>query len=543
MGQFSHQHSSQRSDSINDSSQFQAGMRDICSESSRIFRESYTALHRTVDLLNDGMNANSLEIVDSNMSPNFGTCSYRCHGRITSPIMLQEELNPSEFSQNIGSVVDNRNAYNSEGKEAETTFSDVPSSIHHDLCSHFPPVCYIHGQHSLPIHMAGLQAHNFAALNHQHVPPAECVQDLTLSDHSRSTNNLSNDGHESIPSFQIDHYSQRSYSPHLTMDSHRDLRISYYYLPNPIVLEDKLNASEFSSSVCNDITDDRITYNSESEEEESPLNLNTSIPPTGRQTMQDEEHHHPADLGHYTPPPSYPPLHVRHDFHSHLLPVHHMHGQHSSPGYLAELRTHNLVAMNVQYALSSRPSGVPTTKDIGDQSFKSHSISHCHHHRSTGSSHTSTPTQRYIQCPPSPPGTHQPLQMRMPLSTPSIGYTNLRNYPAHPLVMPEAFPTNITNDNLTTNRLDVNVTCQESNPSRRDQSLQTCSDASTLNSDPVFRNLPGNHSQISATTSNRDYSAGSSIDVAHLLLQSNIKSTRHSKKTIIYLWVLVLRHK
>ena len=65
---------------------------------------------------------------------------------------------------------------------------------------------------------------------------------------------------------------------------------------------------------------------------------------------------------------------------------------------------------------------------------------------------------------------------------------------------------------------------QDSDRSKRAESTQTSSDASTVNSDPVFRNLPGNYSQISATTNSSG--TGSSVDVAHLLLQANITSSR-----------------
>ena len=54
---------------------------------------------------------------------------YPRHGRTSSLIMLQEELNPSEFSQSTGSVVDYRNTYNSEGEETETSFSEAPSNF------------------------------------------------------------------------------------------------------------------------------------------------------------------------------------------------------------------------------------------------------------------------------------------------------------------------------------------------------------------------------------------------------------------------------
>ena len=306
-----------------------------------------TSLQTTGSVPNGAMCTNSPEIVDYDMSPNLGINGdipsmhhrpqYPRHGRITSPIMLQEELNPSEFSQSTSSVVDDRNTYNSEGEEVESTVSDAPS------------------------------------------------------------------------------------------------------------------------------------------------NFNTSIPRFGRQTVQVEEYHHPADLGCYAPPPTHPPLDIHHDLHSHLPPVHHIHGpgQHSLTGHLAELRAHNLAALNAQYASSSYPPhNAPPTEDIQVLPLKSlpHNISHHHRHGNIGLSHTSTQPPRNIRYPP-PPSTY--------------------------------------NNNF--------VMRQESNSSKIDHPAQTCSDASTLNSDPVFRNLPGNYSQISATTN----SSGSSVDVAHLLLQANVTSCRN----------------
>ena len=279
-----------------------------------------TSLRTTGNVPNGAMSTNSPEIVDYDMSPNLGINGdipsihhrpqYPRHGRITSPIMLQEELNPSEFSQSTSSVVDDRNTYNSEGEEVESTFSDAPS------------------------------------------------------------------------------------------------------------------------------------------------NFNTSIPRFGRQTVQVEEHHHPADIGRYAPPPTHPPLDIHHDLHSHLPPVHHIHGsgQHSSPGHLAELRAHNLAALNAQYASSSHPPGVPPAEDIRDLSINSlpRNIGHHHHHHgSIGSPHTSTPPQRHIQRPVPPSSIRQPPPVSISHSivtpAPSNGHTNSRNYP-HPLVMPEAFPSRPPSD-------------------------------------------------------------------------------------------------
>ena len=283
-----------------------------------------TSLRTTGGVPNGAMSTNSPEeIVDYDMSPNLGINGdlpshhrpqYPRHGRMTSPIMLQEELNPSEFSQSTGSVVDDRNTYNSEGEEAESTYSDAPS------------------------------------------------------------------------------------------------------------------------------------------------NFNTSIPRFGRQTVPVEEHHHPADLGRYGPPPTHPPLDIHHDLHSHLPPVRHIHGSgpHSSPGHLPELRAHNLAVLNAQYASSSHPPGVPPgAEDIRDLSINSlpRNIGHHHHHHgSIGSPHTSTPPQtRHIQRPAPPPSAiRQPPPVSIPAHSiiapaPSNGHTNSRNYP-HPLVMPEAFPSRPPSD-------------------------------------------------------------------------------------------------
>ena len=400
-----------------------------------------TSLRTTGNVPNGAMCTNSPEIVDYDMSPNIGINGdipsihhwpqYPHHGRITSPIVLQEELNPSEFSQSTGSVVDDWNTYNSEGEEVESTFSDAPS------------------------------------------------------------------------------------------------------------------------------------------------NFNTSIPRFGRQTVQVEEHHHPADLGRYASPPTHPPLDIHHDLHSHLPPVHHIHGpgQHSSPGHLAELRAHNLAALNAQYASSSHPPGVPPAEDIQDLSinYLPHNIGHNHHHHgSIGSPHASTPPQRHIQRTVPPPIIHQPSPVSIPHSIYGPGQHSspghLAELQAHYLAAlngqyassshpPHSAPPTEDIQVLTLKSLPHNISHhhrhgniglshtstqplrniryppppstynnfvmhQESNSNKIDHPVQTCSDASTLNSDPVFRNLPGNYSQISATTN----SSGSSVDVAHLLLQANVTS-------------------
>ena len=240
-------------------------------------------------------------------------------------------------------------------------------------------------------------------------------------------------------------------------------------MTSPIMLQEELNPSEFSQSTGS-VVDDRNTYNSEGEEVEStysdaPSNFNTSIPRFGRQTVPVEDHHHPANLGRYVPPPTHPPLDIHHhDLHSHLPPVHHIHGPgpHSSPGHLPELRVHNLAMLNAQYASSSHPPpGVPPGADdiIRDLSINSlpRNISHHHHHHGSighGSPHTSTPPQtRHLQQRPAPPPSsiRQPPPVSIPHSsmiTPapsSNGHTNSRNYP-HPLVMPEAFPSRPPSD-------------------------------------------------------------------------------------------------
>lgn len=240
-------------------------------------------------------------------------------------------------------------------------------------------------------------------------------------------------------------------------------------MTSPIMLQEELNPSEFSQSTGS-VVDDRNTYNSEGEEVEStysdaPSNFNTSIPRFGRQTVPVEDHHHPANLGRYVPPPTHPPLDIHHhDLHSHLPPVHHIHGPgpHSSPGHLPELRAHNLAMLNAQYASSSHPPpGVPPGADdiIRDLSINSlpRNISHHHHHHGSighGSPHTSTPPQtRHLQQRPAPPPSsiRQPPPVSIPHSsmiTPALssnGHTNSRNYP-HPLVMPEAFPSRPPSD-------------------------------------------------------------------------------------------------
>ncbi len=200
-----------------------------------------TSLRTAGGVPNGAMGANSPEeIVDYDMSPpNLGINGdlpshhrpqYPRHGRMTSPIMLQEELNTSEFSQSTGSVIDDRNTYNSEGEEVESTYSDAPSNfntsiprfgrqtvpvedhhhaanlgryvpppthppldIHHDLHSHLPSVHHIHGSgpHSSPGHLPELRAHNLAMLNAQYasslhppvVPPSaeDVIRDLSIN--------------------------------------------------------------------------------------------------------------------------------------------------------------------------------------------------------------------------------------------------------------------------------------------------------------------------------------------------------------------------
>ena len=480
---------------------------------------------------NGAMSTNSPEIVDYENNgdiPSHHRPQYPLHCRISSPIMLQEELNPSEFSQ-------------SEDKEAESTFSNaapsnfnmsiprfgrqtvqvemhhhpddlgryapppthIPLNIHHNLHSHLPPVHHLHGQHSSPAHLAELRADNLATLTTRH-------------------------GRTS----------------------------------SPIMLQEELNPSEFSQSTGS-VVDDRNTYNSEDEEVEStysdaPSNFNTSIPRArfGRQTVQVEGHHHPANFGRYAPPPVHPPLNIHHDLHSHLPPVHRLHGQHSLPGHLAELRADNLAALNAQYASSSHPPGVPPAEDIRDLSLNSlpRNIGHHHHHGSIGSSRTSIPPQRLIQHPLPPPSIRQPPPVSIPhgIITPAPSNGHTRNYP-HPLVMPEAFPSrppsdvhrfdsfipriyphpletfpsNVVSYNMSTNLGTNSTITQESNSSRGAQSLQTCSDTSTVNSDPIFGNLPCSHTQISAATYTS--SEGSSTDYAHLMLQANITYTNYDK--------------
>ena len=252
-------------------------------------------------------------------------------------------------------------------------------------------------------------------------------------------------------------------SPSLVLNgdiSHRPPYSRHGRAPSPIMLHEELNPSEFSQSTSS-VMDDRNTYNSEGEEAEStfsdaPSNFNISIPRFGRQTIQVEDHHHPSDLAHFvTPTSSHTPL----DIHAHLPHVHHMHGQHSSPNHLAELRAHNLAAYDAQFASTSHhpppPVGVPPADDIRDMSLSSlpRNIGHHHHHHHHGSitsSHSSTPPTRHIPRQLPPPGMHQqpPVSMSHSIVTPpSNGHTNTRNYP-HPLVMPDAFPPRIVSTDV-----------------------------------------------------------------------------------------------
>lgn len=255
-------------------------------------------------------------------------------------------------------------------------------------------------------------------------------------------------GHEEILEYEM--------SPSLGLNgeiTHHRPHYSHHGRVSPIMLREELNTLEYSQSTSS-VVDDRNTFNSEGDEAEStfsdaPSNFNTSIPRTrfGRQTIQVEDHHHPSDLPHFVAPTS---SHMPLDLHAHLPPVHHMHGQHSSPNHLPELRVHNLAALNAQYASTSHPppppAGIPSTEDIRDLSLSSlpHNIGHHHHPGSINSFHDPTPPQRHIQRQrPQPGSMHQPPPMSMShsiVTPPSNGHTNTRNYP-HPLVMPEAFPT------------------------------------------------------------------------------------------------------
>ena len=141
-------------------------------------------------------------------------------------------------------------------------------------------------------------------------------------------------------------------------------------------------------------------------------------------------------------------------------------------------------------------------------SLSHNSGSHNHHHGRIGSPHTHTstlPQARQIQHPISLPGESSVMQN----SAEEEAESTLSN-----------LLTNFNRSMLYFGRL----TDQESNSSKRAQSIQTSSDASTVNSDPVFRNLPGNYSQISAATNSSG--TGSSVDLAHLLLQVNITSSQ-----------------
>ena len=343
---------------------------------------------------------------------------------------------------------------------------------------------------------------------------------------------------QTIPADNLGHSPPPS-SPHLATGNHHDLYTSHHHPPNPhhsrfifpILLQEKLNASELSLNTGSDI-DNIIAYNSEGEKAEStntdaPLNLSTSVPHFRRQATQVEEYHHPANLDRSVPPPTHPPLDIHHDLHSYLPSVHHIHRQYSTHGLLTELQAYNLAALNVS---SSHPPGVPPAENIQDQSLNSlprnNIISHHRHYGNIGSSHTSTLPQRHIQHPLPPPTQPPPVSIQYSRVTPAPSSGQMteilmssRNYP-HPLVMPEAFPTNY---DMSTNLDWDSVICDESNFSRRELSLLTCSDTFTLNSDPILRNLrtPGSQNQISAATN----SSVNSIDIAHLLLQANVTST------------------
>ena len=692
-----------------------------------------TSLRTTVP--NGAMSTNSPEIVDYDMSPNLGINGnipshhrpqYPRHGKTSSPIMFQEELNPSEFSQ-------------SEDEEAESTFSNFNPSIscfgrqtvqieecHHpaDFSQYVTPPT--HPPHKS--RMSGkLEVDGNGALNNpkpilktlpatngqqRSVKFSKTVKETHynpsgIEEHSvihKESNIVSRDdslqislqttvpnGAMSANSPEIVDYDM---SPNLTINGdspshHRPQYPHHGRTSSPIMLQEELNPSEFSQSTGS-VVDDRNTYNLEGEEVEStysdaPSNFNTSIPRArfGRQTVQVEGHHHPANFGRYAPPPAHPPLNIHHDLHSHLPPVHHLHGQHSSPGHLAELRADNLAALNAQYASSSHPPGVPPAEDIRDLSLNS-LPRNIGHHGSIGSSRTSIPPQRLIHRPLPPPSICQPPLVSIPHSiitqAPSNGHTKSRNYP-HPLVMaeafpsrppsdihrfdsfippftdygetstcastelnealkfkyeaepdvcsltvtdygedihrntmlqeelnssefsqstgsmvddrntynsegeeeessfsdvpstsvphfgrqtiqnhlptldihhdihsygqhsspghlaelrahtlevlPETFPSNVVNYNMSTNLGTNSIITQESNSSRGAQSLQTCSDTSTAHSDPIFGNLPCSHTQISAATYTS--SEGSSTDYAHLMLQANITYTNYDK--------------
>ena len=86
-------------------------------------------------VLNDAMSTNGLKNVDY---PNLSADSdidwplYPRYGRTIPQITFQEELNPTGFSQNIATVIDDRNTCNPGDKKAETRFLDIPlTSISH----------------------------------------------------------------------------------------------------------------------------------------------------------------------------------------------------------------------------------------------------------------------------------------------------------------------------------------------------------------------------------------------------------------------------
>ena len=455
-----------------------------------------TSLRTTSGVPNGAMGANSPEeIVDYDMSPpNLGIngdipshhrSQYPRHGRMTSPIMLQEELNPSEFSQSTGSVVDDRNTYNSKGEEVESTYSDAPSNfntsiprfgrqtvpvenhhhpadlgrygpppshplldIHPDPHFHLPPV-HRPGPHSSPGHLPELRAHNLAVLNAQYassshpppvVPPGvdDVIRDLSINSLPR---NISHHHHH--------HGSIGHGSPH------------------------------------------------------------ASTPPQTRHLQQ-----------RVAPPPSNirqpPPVSIPHS--SMITPAPSSNGHTNSRNY-----PHPLV---MPEAFPSRPpsdvhrfdSFIPSFTDCGETS-----------------TYASTELYHYNISDDSIRSHYQPLQdlrhgempsPMLPLEDFNLlyGVDGLADDDNSAMVLEEA---ESTLSNLPSRSMPHfgRLMRQDSNPSKRAESTQTSSDASTVHSDPVFRNLPGNYSQISATTNSSG--TGSSVDVAHILLQANITSRRN----------------
>ena len=323
---------------------------------------------------------------------------------------------------------------------------------------------------------------------------------------------------------------------------HHDRKIS------PIMLQEELNPFEFTQSSGSDSSED---VEAESTFSNRPSNFNVHF---GRQIVQDEVYSHPADLGHYAPPTPPP------DKDLHLPPMHHI----------------QLMARNAQYTSSSHIPSIHSTEDIQDRSLN---VLPCNINH--GSIDSSILPQRRIQHHyPSPsitcrsPPFNVPHNMVTP--APSNGRTNSRDY-LHPLLSEASHsftdygesltyfestepknniehqppPVSMSHNIVTSasskkhtnsrdyassiiipdfsNRPNVinyisSVRHQESG---RDQSTQTCSDtSSTVNSDPVNHNLPGNYSQISTTTN----SSGSSVDHANLMLLANIEPTNRNNQ-------------